>query len=166
MLDSESSIALDPTYLGVLSVSRPSSSSLAPPQHSRQCFSASRIVGFESMGGPPRRLVSLIGAVLLLAAVLLTLHNVYYTSPARPWPDVFLRPDVGGHLSDPGRGQLGITEEQLREDRNGLRTILSPEHHIHREASTIRLRWNITIADLAPDGVRRQVYLINGMSTS
>ena len=39
---------------------------------------------------------------------------------------------------------------------------LHPEDHIHREPQTIHLAWNITRGELAPDGVIREVILING----
>ncbi|CAK7217218.1 hypothetical protein SCUCBS95973_003071 [Sporothrix curviconia] len=39
---------------------------------------------------------------------------------------------------------------------------LRPEDHIHREQQTIHLSWNITKARMAPDGVFRDVILING----
>ncbi|CAK7223437.1 hypothetical protein SBRCBS47491_005205 [Sporothrix bragantina] len=39
---------------------------------------------------------------------------------------------------------------------------LHPKDHIHREPQTIHLSWNITKARMAPDGVYREVILING----
>ncbi|EME87500.1 uncharacterized protein MYCFIDRAFT_184514 [Pseudocercospora fijiensis CIRAD86] len=39
---------------------------------------------------------------------------------------------------------------------------LHPEEHILREARTIELEWNITRAIIRPDGVAKEVYLVNG----
>ncbi|ERT01357.1 hypothetical protein HMPREF1624_02602 [Sporothrix schenckii ATCC 58251] len=40
--------------------------------------------------------------------------------------------------------------------------VLHPEDHTNREPQTIRLSWNITKSRIAPDGVFRDVILING----
>ncbi|KJZ74708.1 hypothetical protein HIM_05825 [Hirsutella minnesotensis 3608] len=40
--------------------------------------------------------------------------------------------------------------------------VLHPEDHVYRKAKTIHLKWNVTKAVLAPDGVSKSVYLING----
>lgn len=42
--------------------------------------------------------------------------------------------------------------------------ILHPENHISREARVIHLAWNVTKARRAPDGVFRDVILINGIT--
>ncbi len=39
---------------------------------------------------------------------------------------------------------------------------LHPEEHIHRQPHTIRLNWNVTKETRRPDGVLRDIYLING----
>ena len=40
---------------------------------------------------------------------------------------------------------------------------LHPEDHVHRDPKTIRLVWNVTQETLSPDGVVKNVYMINGM---
>ncbi|EFX02163.1 iron transport multicopper oxidase fet3 [Grosmannia clavigera kw1407] len=43
-----------------------------------------------------------------------------------------------------------------------IKLVLHPEDHVSREAKATRLSWNITMARLAPDGVQRDVILVNG----
>lgn len=45
---------------------------------------------------------------------------------------------------------------------SNLGIILRPEDHIYRQPKTIQYSWNITTGIRAPDGVTKQVYLING----
>jgi hypothetical protein len=40
---------------------------------------------------------------------------------------------------------------------------LYPEKHVSRGATTLELHWNVTLGTMAPDGVEKQVYLVNGM---
>ncbi|KAF8849353.1 hypothetical protein BDZ45DRAFT_680586 [Acephala macrosclerotiorum] len=47
-------------------------------------------------------------------------------------------------------------------DESNLATVLRPQDHMHREPKTIHHSWNITTGVRAPDGVTKQVYLING----
>jgi hypothetical protein len=42
------------------------------------------------------------------------------------------------------------------------RFMLHPENHIHRQPKTISLQWNVTKEAHRPDGVLRDIYLING----
>lgn len=39
---------------------------------------------------------------------------------------------------------------------------LHPERHVFRDPETIIFRWNISSGIRSPDGVRKQVYLVNG----
>ncbi|EFY86003.1 Multicopper oxidase family protein [Metarhizium acridum CQMa 102] len=39
---------------------------------------------------------------------------------------------------------------------------LHPERHIWRSAKTLEFQWNVTLGTMAPDGVKKQVYLVNG----
>ena len=43
---------------------------------------------------------------------------------------------------------------------------LHPEYHTRRAATTIAHHWNITKGYRSPDGVHKQVYLIDGKTTS
>lgn len=57
-------------------------------------------------------------------------------------------------------------EPEVRPDpvqENGF--VLSPKDHIDREPQTLRLTWNVTRELREPDGVEKQVYLINGRRT-
>lgn len=44
-----------------------------------------------------------------------------------------------------------------------LAILLHPELHINREPTTLRFDWNISTGFLEPDGVRKRIYLVNGM---
>ncbi|KUJ20809.1 uncharacterized protein LY89DRAFT_611217 [Mollisia scopiformis] len=50
----------------------------------------------------------------------------------------------------------------LDHERANLAIVLRPEEHVEREPKTVEYRWNITTGVRAPDGVTKQVYLING----
>jgi hypothetical protein len=53
-----------------------------------------------------------------------------------------------------------ITENaKLKRD---LGIFLHPEDHISREPNVLHFSWNITKATIAPDGVEKNVFLING----
>lgn len=43
-----------------------------------------------------------------------------------------------------------------------LKFLLHPEDHVSRDAETRRYSWNITKAIRAPNGVKKEVFLING----
>ena len=120
------------------------------------------------MGRSIGKLLSVAGAALWLSLVLLTLNSVYFGYGKTPHASSFLRPHTGGSNENTAyQGNVfQFTAEQIQEDRNGLRTILFPQEHIHREAVTIRLQWNVTLEERAPDGVRKHVYLINGIFIS
>jgi hypothetical protein len=61
---------------------------------------------------------------------------------------------------------LKIKETQITDpfDRD-LKLLLHPEDHLWREPSIRRFVWNITKAKIAPDGVEKDVLLINSTST-
>lgn len=64
-------------------------------------------------------------------------------------------PSLGGSATDAPKTHL-VEKDPI--------IVLHPEDHIHREPLTIHLSWNITKGRLAPDGVFRDVILINGRS--
>ncbi|UNI19384.1 hypothetical protein JDV02_005569 [Purpureocillium takamizusanense] len=89
--------------------------------------------------------------------------GLYTTIVQNKWgvslPQSSRLPD-GGHNSDtalpqshhePG-GDLHVNDP----------SVLHPDHHIFRQPRSIRLRWNITKQGRRPDGVLKDVYLING----
>jgi hypothetical protein len=97
------------------------------------------------------QLLFLVGcAVLLVTASGLYIRYSY----------VYLHAAVG--LSDTG-DQIPwySTAPGVEDDVDDL-SILHPEQHVFRDATTIRMTWNVTIEQRAPDGVMRPVYLING----
>lgn len=59
------------------------------------------------------------------------------------------------------RQQLDNLKENGKEGF-GLSVFLHPEDHRNRRAETIAVEWNITKGERRPDGVLKQVYLING----
>ena len=48
-------------------------------------------------------------------------------------------------------------------DNTQLAIRLHPHLHINREPTTLRFDWNISTGFLEPDGVRKNIYLVNGM---
>lgn len=48
------------------------------------------------------------------------------------------------------------------EPRRNLKVLLHPQDHVSRKPGVRDYSWNITKTTIAPDGVEKQVYLING----
>ncbi len=61
-------------------------------------------------------------------------------------------PPSGGVQSDGGSGSPGL----------GI--VLHPELHVSRGPKTIFMQWDVTEEILQPDGVKKNVYLVNGKS--
>jgi hypothetical protein len=71
--------------------------------------------------------------------------------------------DVGPY-HDPFRIPQHIFQDELAShEEPNLGAVLRPQDHTNREARTSHFIWNITTGIRAPDGVTKQVYLINGM---
>ena len=51
--------------------------------------------------------------------------------------------------------------QELRHERD-LKWLLHPEDHVSREPGIRHFSWNITKAEVAPNGVKKDVFLING----
>lgn len=49
-------------------------------------------------------------------------------------------------------------------DGQQLAIALHPEEHVWRDAKTLHFHWNVTLGTMSPDGVEKQVYLVNGLS--
>ncbi|KFG83051.1 Multicopper oxidase family protein [Metarhizium anisopliae] len=47
-------------------------------------------------------------------------------------------------------------------DGQQLAIALHPEEHVWRGAKTLHFHWNVTLGTMSPDGVEKQVYLVNG----
>lgn len=58
------------------------------------------------------------------------------------------------------RGALPLAASQGEKQ---LAIALRPEQHAARKAATLTFSWNITLGTRSPDGVEKQVYLVNGM---
>ncbi|CAK7218702.1 hypothetical protein SEUCBS140593_003643 [Sporothrix eucalyptigena] len=71
---------------------------------------------------------------------------------------------INGNIPMPsyGAGSSDSVSKSHDVSENDLIIYLHPEDHIHREPQVIHMSWNITKARLAPDGVFRDVILING----
>ncbi|TVY83468.1 Laccase-2 [Lachnellula suecica] len=61
------------------------------------------------------------------------------------------------HIFESSFSDAKISEE------SGISIPLHPEEHISRAPRTIQYRWDITQGYQSPDGVRKLVYLINGV---
>ena len=55
-------------------------------------------------------------------------------------------------------------QSPIAHPRRDVTRFLNPEEHVSRDPRTTQLSWNITKAVIAPDGVRKGVYLINSMT--
>ncbi|KAJ6781645.1 hypothetical protein PWT90_01395 [Aphanocladium album] len=109
----------------------------APPRHSK-----------------PRRLPLCGGLLLLLVtATLYTVVALRY-SHATPLPFSWIAPQHGvAETTKP------VTDAH---ENDGDRFALHPESHISRPPRTLKFDWKVTRQQARPDGVLRDVYLING----
>lgn len=62
------------------------------------------------------------------------------------------------------RPKSNVDENSAKSTDDALEILLHPEEHQFRLPKVITLYWNITAGSRAPDGVRKEVYLINGTS--
>lgn len=94
----------------------------------------------EAKGSPARSTGSSIWVSLgfLFIAVLLTLPFLGYVR----------------HLDSSATGASPTAKQ--------LAIPLHPEKHVRRRAKTLEFHWNVTLGTMAPDGVEKQVYLVNG----
>lgn len=90
--------------------------------------------------------------VLILTPLLLSivLFVVYFRDVAKPLDLV-----AGNTTTKP---QITANKGMKRD----FGIFLHPEDHVLREPNVLRLSWNITKAIIAPDGVEKNVFLING----
>lgn len=109
-----------------------------------------------------RRLRFSLCSVLLLITAL----GLYFT-----YAGVLFTPKIA--TSDATQGQkiaadpqAASTSEESYIERNITKNddsfALNPELHIFRKPRVISLNWNITLEERAPDGVKKNIYLING----
>lgn len=104
------------------------------------------------------RLILPTAAVLATVVLFFFLYPRYFLSGS--WTDEELyhsdgHPEV--EQEEPGHGP--VTHPAIEPNDFSIR--LHPEQHIHRDPRTIGLEWNITRDIRRPDGVAKEVYLIN-----
>jgi hypothetical protein len=93
-----------------------------------------------------------IGLLLILGTSLISL--VVYFALNRQWNGLAeFEPKLADHL---GLSQGLDTERSLR-------WLLHPESHVSRDPGVRHLSWNITKATIAPNGVKKDVFLVNGV---
>ncbi|KAH8696228.1 multicopper oxidase-domain-containing protein [Talaromyces proteolyticus] len=56
----------------------------------------------------------------------------------------------------------GQSDQSILEESDSDAFALHPNDHIFRKPQTIRMAWDVTMEERAPDGVKKMVYLING----
>ncbi|KAK4508801.1 hypothetical protein PRZ48_002540 [Zasmidium cellare] len=101
--------------------------------------------------------------ILPTAAVLATVVLFFFLYPKfylnRSWSDEDLYSGDNPEIEqDLGHGP--VTHPAVEPNDFSIR--LHPEQHIHRDPETIGLEWNITKGVARPDGVAKEVYLIDG----
>ena len=88
-------------------------------------------------------------------SLLLTLLIIFFVLDRR-WYAVLdaTGPDLPEHLD---------VAQQPGNERD-LKWLLHPEDHVSRDPCVRHLSWNITKAMISPNGVKKEVFLINGIS--
>lgn len=115
----------------------------------------------------PMRLFFLASCTVLLltASSLFAYYRYYAFGAAAGSVSTGFDPPLEGieHMNSHTNGQSTShsTAPGVEDDLNDL-YVLHPERHIFRDPITIRMTWNVTMDQRAPDGVMRPVYLING----
>ena len=69
--------------------------------------------------------------------------------------------NFGFESSAPGLSRHQDHAQESGNERD-LKWLLHPEDHVFRASGTRRFSWNITKATIAPNGVEKNVFLING----
>jgi hypothetical protein len=93
-----------------------------------------------------------IGLLLILGTSLISL--VLYFALNRQWNGLAeLVPKLADHLD----------LSQGLETERSLRWFLHPESHVSRDPGVRHFLWNITKATIAPNGVKKDVFLVNGI---
>lgn len=93
---------------------------------------------------------------LFLTTVLLLLAIGSYIS-------IYSQPSRQSLFSPPSGPQAGPGGGSSTHPPSNLALVLNPGEHANREPHTLRYVWKVTSDLLAPDGVSKRVYLINGM---
>jgi hypothetical protein len=94
----------------------------------------------------------------LVGSLSLILSIFIFFSFFLPWNTAF---EVLG--SNPGEHSDRVMVTRPGPERN-LEVILHPEEHVSRDSGLRKFSWIITKAVIAPDGVQKNVFLINGIS--
>lgn len=101
------------------------------------------------------RIWSITHLLISLTSLLITLTIFFILG--RQWHAEFEAP---GPAAPTLSGHLDSTQEPGHE-RN-LKWLLHPEDHVSRAPGIRHFSWNITKATIAPNGVKKDVFLING----
>jgi hypothetical protein len=100
----------------------------------------------------PRAQICVLAFVATILLIPLTIFFILYLQ----WQSAFEAP--GSNLTEPPGPVMVAGPER------DLKLLLHPEDHVSRDSGTIHLFWNITKAKVAPNGVEKDVFLINGMT--
>lgn len=115
--------------------------------------------GKPVLGGSRRRWAVLIPLATALAIIFLYCLTIPNVLSAQPLDLSGIFPVSSGKLDElPSTSSAEIPADTRRDDF-GL--LLRPEAHIHRAPRVSKLEWNITKGERRPDGVAKQVFLIN-----
>ena len=90
-----------------------------------------------------RRRIWAITLLLIPLTIFLVLYRQWYAKSNGPGPNLSEHLDHAQHGSD-------------------LKWLLHPEDHVSRDPGVRHFSWNITKATIAPNGVRKIVFRING----
>ncbi|EFX01145.1 laccase iv [Grosmannia clavigera kw1407] len=99
--------------------------------------------------------------VLLMAVATFFSYWTYLDRASVQKQKVWLSSSFGSLQHDDA--SVGLSDAIIQDDQRNMRSLLFPEQHIYRPAQTIRQQWNVTTAPATPDGVKRIVYMINGL---
>lgn len=88
-----------------------------------------------------------VGTLLIIipSSIVLILYLQWYPA-LEAWSRI--QPQLSGHVTTTG-------------PERDLKLLLHPEDHVSRDAGVRHFSWNITTAAIAPDGVQKDVFLIN-----
>lgn len=96
-----------------------------------------------------------LGTVLIVSTALLVFSIEWATFPSTRtpfWPNESHH-GHDSHLASPPPAPL----------QPGAEIILHPEDHVLRQPQVIKHTWNVTSSRMSPDGVSKDIILVNGM---
>lgn len=126
------------------------------PQQGKTSF-ISRILGKRTHNRAAKKLNSFNSALPMIIAVAAFLLLAFFTL-------ITLRPFLNPDTSRSSWPQFYKPQSDSAKSSNTLEILLHPEKHTQRASKVIHYHWTITSDFRAPDGVRKNVHLINGRS--